>query len=156
MATSRPNHIICAVRGRPESRDTVTHAIDLALETGAKLTFFHVLTAEFVEHALVGPLSVIYHELRQISEFMMMILCDRAQRRGVTDVDYVIREGDLRKQVHQVVVETGADVLVLGAPTRSPGRNIFSRAQIESFVAELQEAANVEVILVEPGDEPRA
>jgi nucleotide-binding universal stress UspA family protein len=156
MATSGPKHIICAVRGRPESRDTVTYAIDLALEIGAKLTFFHVLTVEFVEHALVSPLSVIYRELHDMSEFMMMILHDRAQRRGVKDVASVVREGDFRKQLRQFVVEAGADILIVGAPTRSPGRNIFTRAQIEAFVAELEEAATIEVILVEPSDERRA
>ena len=132
------------------------HDVQTIIKVWSKLTFFHVLTAEFVEHALVGPLSVIYHELRQISEFMMMILCDQAQQRGVGDVDYVFREGDLRKQVRRFVIETNADILVVGAPTRSPGRNIFSRAQIETFIAELKEEANIEVILVEPGEASQA
>jgi nucleotide-binding universal stress UspA family protein len=156
MSTSKPKHIICSVRGRPESRDTVTHAIDLALEMGAKLTFFHVLTVEFVEHALISPLSVIYRELREMCEFMMIILREGAQQRGVVDVDYVFREGDFRNQVRQFAIEAGADILVLGAPTRSPGRNIFTRPQIEAFIAELEEVARIEVILVEPSEEPRA
>ena len=41
--------IVCAVRGGPKSRETVTRAIEMALERGAKLTFFHVIDAEFME-----------------------------------------------------------------------------------------------------------
>ncbi len=44
MSDSKIRHIICAVRGGPESRETVSHAIDLALESSARLTFFRVMT----------------------------------------------------------------------------------------------------------------
>ena len=45
MTEHKPRHIICAVRGGPEGRATVTHAIELALEAGARLTFFRVMDA---------------------------------------------------------------------------------------------------------------
>ena len=50
MSEETPKHIICAVRGGPESRETVTQAINLALEYEARLTFLHVLDAEFLEY----------------------------------------------------------------------------------------------------------
>ncbi|MBE2223294.1 MAG: universal stress protein, partial [Anaerolineae bacterium] len=101
MTNSEPKHIICAVRGGAESRETVSQAIDLALTSGARLTFLHVMDAEFLQYATIGPLSVVYNELVEMGTFAMMILCDRAQRRGVTNVDYVVQEGSIRKQILQ-------------------------------------------------------
>ena len=146
-------HIICAVRGRPTSRATVTYAIDHALESGARLTFFHVITAEFVAHATIGPLSVVYRELRDMSEFMMLLLCDRARRRGVQQVDYALREGNIRKQLRQFILEAGADVLVMGKPSPAARPNIFSARDLQAFVDELETSAGVRVVLVEPEDE---
>lgn len=150
MTSQMPQHIICAVRGGPESRDTVTRAIDLALKSGAQLTFFHVMDAEFLEHATVGPLSVVYHELIEMGTFAMLILCDRAQRRGVAQVDYIVREGNIRKQLHQFAVETCAEVMVVGRPTRSPGRNVFKPDEFETFVAELEREGSLLIVPVTP------
>ncbi|MEZ4769290.1 MAG: hypothetical protein R2844_12790 [Caldilineales bacterium] len=47
--------IVCAIRGGPESSATVMGAIELALDTGACLTFFHIMDAEFLQHATIGP-----------------------------------------------------------------------------------------------------
>lgn len=143
--------ILCAVRGGPESRQTVSFAIDLALETGARLTFFHALDAEFLQYATIGPLSIVYQELQEMGQFTMLILVDRAQRRGVADVDYVVREGDIRKQLRLVANETKAEVMVMGRPTRSPGRNVFDHEEIEAFSAELAEEGQLRLILVPEG-----
>ncbi len=149
-----PQHIVCAVRGHPTSRSTITHAIDLALEAKARLTFLHVVTVEFVEHTTIGPLSVVYNELREMGEFMMMLLVDRAQRRGVVKADYVIREGTVRKQLRDFAIATQAQTLVVGMPSKSPGSNVFVPGDIQTFVAELETAANIQVILVDPGGTP--
>jgi len=150
MVETKPQHIICAVRGGPESRETVTYAVDLALESGAALTFLRIMDAEFLEHATVGPLSVVYSELQEMGQFAMLILCDRAQRRGVSQVDCVVREGNIRKQLRQFAIETHAEVLVMGRPTRSPGRNVFKPAEIDAFAADLEREANLRIQLVSP------
>jgi nucleotide-binding universal stress UspA family protein len=148
MASEETKRIICAVRGGPESRDTVTHAVDLALESGARLTFFRVMDAEFLEHATVGPLSVVYRELSEMARFALLILCDRARRRGVTQVDCVVREGNIQKQLRQFLSESSVDVLVVGQPTRSPGSNVFKPRELELFVAELEREQDLRVVLV--------
>ena len=150
METRKPSHIICAVRGGPESRETVTQAIALALESGAQLTFFRVLDAEFLEHATIGPLSVVYRELIEVGQFAMLILCDRAQRRGVEKVDCVVREGNVRKQLREFAIETHADLLVMGRPVRSPGSNTFKPAEFDAWVAELEEEADLEIRVITP------
>jgi nucleotide-binding universal stress UspA family protein len=153
MADSKPQYIVCAVRGGPESRETVTYAIDLALESGASLTFLRVMDAEFLEHATVGPLSIVYRELQEMGQFALLILCDRAQRRGVAHVDCVVREGNIRKQLRLFAIETHAQVMVMGRPTRSPGRNVFKPAEIDAFAADLEQEANLRIQLVPPSSD---
>ena len=149
----KPRQILCAVRGGPESRATVTHAVELALESGARLTFFHAMDAEFLNYATIGPLSVVYRELEEMGEFTMLILVDRAQRRGVEEVDYVVREGNIRNQLRRVAIETEAEVMVIGRPTRSPGSNVFQLKEIEAVAEELAQEGELRLILVSPEGE---
>jgi len=143
------HQILCAVRGGPESRETVTRAIDLALDTGAKLTFFHAMDAEFLGQAIIGrTLSGIYNELHEMGKFAMLILVDRAQRRGVENVDYLIREGNIRKQLVQIAIETKAEIMIVGRPTRSPTSNIFKINEMEIFADQLAKEGGLEVVVV--------
>jgi nucleotide-binding universal stress UspA family protein len=148
MSERIPRYIICAVRGGPESRETVTRAIDLALEYKARLTFLHVLDAAFLEYATIGPLSVVYRELNEMGAFTMLILTDRANRRGVEQVDYVLPEGDIREELTRYAIDTKAEMMVIGRPTRSPGRNVFKIAGFDDFVAQLEQKANLKIVKV--------
>jgi nucleotide-binding universal stress UspA family protein len=149
MTKEAHKQVVCAVRIGPESRATVSRAIDLALENNARLTFFHVVDAEFLGYATVGPLSVVYQELIEMGKFAMLILCDRAQRRGVSQVDYVLREGNIRKNIMRFVAETHATVMVMGQPTRSPGRNTFKQEEFETFIARLEKEGDISIVLAE-------
>jgi nucleotide-binding universal stress UspA family protein len=153
MENHKPNHILCAVRGRPASRATVSRAIELALESGARLTFLHILDAEFLKNAPVGPLSVVYQELAGMGEFAMLILLDRAQRRGVKEVDYLVREGNIHKQLFRSALETEADTIVIGQPKPRQGRNVFRPEEFKDLVMRLETEANLQVIQV-PHDLP--
>ena len=130
MLPQKVNHIVCAVRGRLESRATVTRAVDLALEKQARLTFLHVIDAEFLEYATVAPLSVVYKELVEMTRFAMLILCDRAQRRGVSDVNYLVLEGNIRKQLRQFAIDTHADLMIVGTPSTHPGKKAFKKEDL--------------------------
>ena len=148
MTERIPHRIICAVRGGRESRETVTRAIDLALQYDARLTFLHILDAEFLEYATVGPLSVVYSELHEMGEFTMLILVDRALRRGVQTVDFVMPEGNIRNELIRYAIATKAEMMVIGRPTRSPGRNAFTNAEFDNFVTNLEHEANLTIIKV--------
>jgi nucleotide-binding universal stress UspA family protein len=142
----RVEHIVCAVRGSPQSRATVTRAIDLAVEHDARLTFFYAVDVEFLARTTIrGPLSVVYHELIEMSEFTMLILKDRAERRGVAQVDSIIREGDVHAQLLDLVREMQPEVLVLGWPVRGAGRPRFKPDEFKAFVAELEREGNTRV-----------
>ncbi|MBN1657269.1 MAG: universal stress protein [Anaerolineae bacterium] len=151
MVADVPRRVVCAVRGGPESRDTVTRAIDLALQHDAHLIFFRVMDAEFLVHATVAPLSVVYRELTEMAHFTMSILCDRAQRRGVAHADSVVREGNVLRQIRQLAAQEEVDILVMGRPVRSPGSNVFKPAEFDAFVSELEGLrAGLQVEVVTP------
>ena len=118
------------------------------------MTFLHVLDAEFLEYAIIGPLSVVYRELNEMGTFTMLILSDRAQRRGVGRVDYVLPEGSIRDELIRYANETKAEMMVMGRPTRSPGRNVFKIAEFDDFVAELERETNLAIIKV-PAEQPK-
>jgi nucleotide-binding universal stress UspA family protein len=155
VTSEEQQHIVCAVRGGPESRETVTRAIELALARDARLTFFRVMDAEFLEHATVAPLSVIYRELENMAEFAIRILCDRAERKGVKDVDCLVRAGNIQRQIREFVAEQHIDLVVMGRPVRSPGSNVFKPAAFDTFVADLEQAAGVRVEVVTPSPQPK-
>ena len=151
--SDRAEQIVCAVRGSPQSRATVTRAIDLALEHDAQLNYFYPVEVEFLSRTTVrGPLSVVYRELIDMSEFTMLILKDRAERRGVAQVDFSIREGDVRTKLLDLVREMQPDVVVLGWPLRGAGRPRFRPDEVRVFVAELEREGNtcVEVVPAPP------
>jgi len=150
VTAKKKQHIICAVRGGPESRETVTRAIELALAGDARLTFFRVMDAEFLGHATVAPLSIIYRELKNMADFAMRILCDRAERKGVKDVQYLVRAGNIQRQIRQFVTEQHVDLVVMGRPVRSPGSNVFKPADFDAFVDELRQEDGVRIEVVTP------
>jgi nucleotide-binding universal stress UspA family protein len=154
MLPDAVKHIVCAVRGRLESRATVTRAVDLALEYHARLTFLHVIDAEFLDYATVAPLSVVYKELVEMARFAMLILCDRAQRRGVSEVNYLVLEGNIRKQLRQFAIDTHADLMIMGTPSSGPGKNAFKPEELIQFIREMEHEGNLRIIQVTAADSP--
>ncbi len=147
MSSAR-KRIVCAVRGGRECRGTVSHAIGLALEMERPLTFFHVLDVEFLGYAApAGPLSIAHRQLGEMAEFAMLILSDRAARRGVEDVNYAIRKGNFREQLRDFLGELPVHTLVLGTPTRSPAANRFTLEEIRALMEELESQFQIQVVL---------
>ena len=147
------NHIVCAVRGGTQSRQTVTYAIKTALETNSRLTFFHVMNAEFMQHATIGPLSVIYQELVEMGNFAMMILCDRARRRGVDEVDFVIQEGNIKNRLRLYALESNVDLLIVGSPSQGSRNCVFKPNELESLLFESVDQLKTQIKIVPPSDE---
>ena len=150
MTERSPQHILCAVRGRPRSRDTATQAINLALETGARLTFILIINAEFMSQAAptMGSLRAVYKQLEEMGEFAMLILCDRAERRGVTQVGSIIRKGNVRDELQQIVADTNAGVLVMGKPSGQSERDVFTLDEFAEFITHLEQTAGLQVVQV--------
>ncbi|GAB4529262.1 MAG: hypothetical protein Fur0018_15710 [Anaerolineales bacterium] len=141
------HHIVCAVRGQAHSRATVTRAINLALEHQARLSFIHVIDAEFLPYATVGIPRLMLQELRSIGEFLMEILRDRAERRGVAQVDTALLEGHFDRVLMRYIQEHHTDYLVLGSPGGSRTHDALTPKAFDALVHTI-EALGVHVEIV--------
>ncbi len=152
MTVQKIRHIICAVRGVPKSRETATKAIDLALEHNARLTFVHVTNLEFLGSATpsMTPFHSVQKQMHDLSTFTMVVLCDRAQRRGVQDVDYMVRQGQFFQQLRLILSETQPNLLVIGQPTGdTSGANTLEPDELTSFFTDVEQNLNIQVVPVE-------
>ncbi|MEJ2707380.1 MAG: universal stress protein [Anaerolineales bacterium] len=154
MDKSGRYHVLCAVRGRPESRETVSRAIDLALEHKARLTFVHVVNADFLSPATPtrSPLRIVYQQLQHIAEFAMLILVDRANRRGVEQVKYILRTGNIGKQLNQAINEIHPDALVIGKPPQGSKESVFKPEEFDALINEIKNLSNLDIFIVDTED----
>jgi len=139
--TQEKHHIVCAVRSKPGGEATVNRAIELALEQDARLTFFQVLETRFLNKLSPSSSSrkAAYQELAEMTEFTLAILVDQAQARGVEGADFILRQGDFRQELLQLIRDMHMDILVMGRPRPGPGRSAFTDAEMDRFLAELEE-----------------
>lgn len=148
--------ILCAVRGGSPSQRTIDQAVEIVRERGGHLIFVYVVDAEFLGYATVGRPSVVLRELRTTAEFTMSLLLRRLREQGV-EADSIVRTGDVRRQIIECLLWQDADVLIVGQPVKSPGRNTFTPKSLEGFVADVKAKTGVEVVVVEkPGDSAEA
>lgn len=164
MSCGPIQHIICAVRGGPESQETANSAMDLALKAGARLTFFHVVDSGCLDCGDIARTEpgygAAYREYLEQAESAMAALSTRARQRGVTHVDFVLREGDTRQELRRLAVETDAELLVLGHPAHGAvhgaghgagvdsERSVFSEDEFHQFLAELDFGGELRTIQV--------
>ena len=151
MLPDNVEHIFCAVRGVPQSRATVTKAIDLAVEHKAQLTFVHINNADFLISAgpMMNSLSRVKKQIHNLSEFAMLVLCDRAQRQGIEEVDFIIRDGEILPEIFAVLTEYAVDILVVGKPVEPVAGSTLKMSDFETFLYEVENSTNTVVIPVE-------
>jgi len=144
-------HIVCTVRGEPESLETVTRAINLALEYKARITFVIIINTEFLAHATptMTTLRIVHEQMEKMGEFSMLILRDRAERRGVSNVDHLVLLGDVATELRKLALETSANMMVLGRPVPGRRTSVFKPAEFDRFVAELEEDTNLAIVQVD-------
>ena len=148
---ARRPHIVCAARGGKGSQPAVHRAIRLAKAREADLTFLFVIDAEFLRHATLGALSVVYQQLHEMGEFIMATLQAKAEQQGVA-AGYAVREGEVREQIRLYVEENDVDVLVMGRPVQETDAAMFNAGTVSNFAAALERESGVEVVLVGQDD----
>ena len=156
MSCGPIQHIVCAVRGGPESQETAKSAIDLALKAEARLTFFHVVDSGCLDCGEIARNSAAYREYLEQAESVLEALCTQAGQRGVRHVGFVLREGDTRQELRQLAVETDAELLVLGHPAHGAAhgagvdskRSLFREDEFHQFLAELDFGGELRTIQV--------
>lgn len=144
--------ILCTVLGKPDSHLAVNKAINLALEHDAKLIFATVLNAEFIGKAtpVMASFRVVIDQLHELGSFTLSLLCDQALKRGVKEVESIIKEGKMIPQLRALISEVHPEILVLGRPI-ARGRPVFSVKpdQIDDFLSEIRSLQKVHVEVID-------
>lgn len=118
----RPFKFLVVADGTPESRPAAWFAGLRAEHTGAGVAILSVIEPHGFEHWL-GVGEEIRREAREASEQHLEDLAADVRSCGVSDIEFVIREGDLRAEL-QSLIEQDRDIriLVLGsAAGANPG-----------------------------------
>ena len=150
MISGKPQHVVCEVRGRPQSQDTISSATDLAIRSGCRLTFFHAVSPGCLDCGEVTRSSSASSEYLENAESAMVALSPQARRRGLLDVDYILRVGETRQELRQLAVEKCAELPVLGYPNLDSTDSTFGREEFHQFLEELDLGGDLRTIRVKP------
>jgi nucleotide-binding universal stress UspA family protein len=142
--------IVCAVRGGPDSKGTISDAISLAQQTGLPLYFLYVVNLDFLSHTTSSRVHTISEQMHQMGEFILLAAQDAAAARGVT-AEGVVRHGNVSEEIIDVCRELRADYLVLGQPQVQTEDSVFTQELLRRFVERTEEQTGAKVVL--PGGE---
>lgn len=140
--------IICATRGGEGSRRVQEMAVSKALAEGKQLIFLYVSDPGSVNQVDETMLPAIRAELHWMGQTLLRIAEKRAHDAGL-EADLILREGNVREEISEFVMESRADLLLLGAP-RGTTANVFGDEEIEAFASSIQKATGVAVQIVRP------
>jgi nucleotide-binding universal stress UspA family protein len=141
--------ILCPTRGGESSYPNQDRAIALANEQGAELLFLHVTDVDFLNHVASAVLVDVEHELEELGTFLLAMAQDRALAAGI-NAEIVVRHGNFRQAVRQVIEEYGATTLILGTPTGDTG-TLMPPVRTD-FIDWIVAETGVEVICVDAGE----
>jgi nucleotide-binding universal stress UspA family protein len=138
--------ILCATRGGEASYRTQDAAIALAQERGDELLFLYVVDIGFLDKTerAVRP-DVVTAEMEKMGEFLLAMAQERAQKQGVA-ASYVLRHGDLRRELKAAARDEVVDLVVLGQPAGTG--SAFVSADLEAFAAEIGAETGVETRII--------
>lgn len=141
--------ILFPTRGGPASYPNQERVIALAKEEEARIVFMYVSDVQFLNHVMSPVVVDVEAEIEEMGEFMLAMAQERAAEAGV-DADILVRRGVFREALKEAIAETGADVVVLGAPAKGTG--ITTPAYRKELTRQVIEETGVEVLVVDGGE----
>lgn len=140
--------IVCATRAGEGSRAVQLAAIERARRPNQELVFLYIIDSNSlgeVEEMIRESLRL---ELMWMGKTLLRIAEKRADE-GNIKAALVIREGTVRDEICSFVIESGAQLLLLGAP-RGTSANIFGDDEIERFAGSIHQTTGVPVEIIRP------
>jgi nucleotide-binding universal stress UspA family protein len=144
--------VVCAVRGGPDSKSTISQAIGLAKETGLPLYFLYVVNLDFLAYTSSSRVHTISEQMHQMGEFILLSAQDSAAAQGIS-AQGVVRHGNVGEEIIGLCHELGADYLVLGRPKVQREDTVFTHEMLKRFIEQTEEQTGAKVILPESDDE---
>lgn len=141
--------ILFPTRGGAASYPNRDRVIALAREEEARLIFMYVTDVRFLNLVMSPVLVDIEAEIEEMGEFMLAMAQEQAAKAGV-EAAIIVRRGIFREALTATIDETGADVVVLGAPTEGTG--ITTPSYRKELIREVINETGVQVLVVDEGE----
>lgn len=140
--------IVCATRGGEGSRAVQLVAIERAKASGKPLVFLYVASPDSLTDFNPAMIPAVREELIWMGKALLHIAKQRANAANL-QTSIAIRTGNVREEICRYLIDSDADLLLLGAP-RNTTANVFGDDAVELFAQELREQSGVEVEIVRP------
>ena len=138
--------ILCAVRGGPESEQTIAYAVSLAEKQEARLVFLYVVNLELVPSSSSARAESIADELSRMGEFVLLMAQAKAATEGVA-ADLFVRRGNIPEQIIVACQEMRVETLIMGQSRQGNSESFFDSAAQDEFVKRLEGECGARVIL---------
>jgi nucleotide-binding universal stress UspA family protein len=142
--------IVCAIRGGPNSRPTISRAIELSREYRQLVYFLYVVNLDFLSNALHSNVLVMEEEMRQMGEFILLNAQEMAAKAGI-EAQAVTRKGQVREEIISLCREVDADYVILGRPQHDQLHNVLDMDALEAVAREVEESSGAQVVFAEGG-----
>ena len=140
--------ILCAVRGGPDSEQTIKYAVSLAKELDARLIFLYVVSLELFASSSSVRSESIAKELSRMGEFILLMAQAKAATEGVA-ADTFVRRGNIPEQIIVACEEMRPETLIMGKSHPEKKESFFKGEEQEDFAKRLEGECGVKVILRE-------
>jgi len=147
MATYRK--ILLPTRGGASSHPNQDWVIALARDQHASLLFLYITDISFLDRLASPVLVDIEQELDELGAFVLALAQERARAAGV-EAGTLVKRGDFRTVLAEVVEEQEIDLVVFGSPVDATGST--TEEYLRSLADELGASHGVSSILLQSGE----
>lgn len=138
--------ILCAIRGGPNCRPTVTRAITMAKSTQLPLCFLYVVNVDSLPYAQGGLVSAISEKMRQMGQAVLFAARNKATALGIVS-GAVVRQGDIGTEIINLCRDLDADYVILGRSVGHQGEDVFTRDSLKRLSQRIDREAGAQVVL---------
>lgn len=138
--------IVCAVRGGPNCRSTVTQAITLAKNTHLPLYFLYVVNLDSLPYAHSGHMHAISEKMHQMGQAVLFAVQNKASALGIVS-GAMVRQGNVGAEILDLCRDLDADYVILGRPGGHQRENIFTRDSLKRLSQQIDREVGAQVVL---------
>jgi nucleotide-binding universal stress UspA family protein len=143
----RIRHILVPTDFSDGSRAAFDTALDLALDSGARLTLFHVhhVPTSLAPDAIIPVSPELLHDLEHSADLALDQSCDKARAVGIA-ADHQTSFGTTHTEICSAADQLGVDLIVIG----THGRTGLSHVLLGSVAEKVVRHARCPVLTVRP------
>lgn len=142
--------IVCAIRGGPSCKSTVTQAITLAKNAHLSLYFLYVVNHDFLSPASNDHTHAVSEKMHQMGQAVLFTVQNKASALGVAS-ETVVRQGDVEDEILSLCRDLDADYVMLGRPRDHQRENVFTRDSLKKLSQQIEREVGAQVVLPDRG-----